>query len=420
MGFGAGGSEFRPLDYVRITIFGLAMTALWSSLHSIILPLRIADFIPQSQQASYLGWLTFSGLILAILVQPIAGLISDHSGHRWGRRRPYILFGAIMTLAFLPGIGLVGSWPALFAIYYLLQASANTALGPYLAFIPDLVPADKRGQAAGVKGLLDIVGGVTFVWLVGQLMGNYSPGAESWWLWLSLGVLAAVFLGTMLATIFTVKEEAGPGVARPPLRSMLRRSFRIDVKASPDYVRFLAGRLLFVMPLTTLQVFGLFFFRDVAGAANPAAVVGNFVLYSGIAMLATVYLAGRLSDRFGRRPVGLISGIIGALGIGLLFFLDRSSLVFIAAAVLMGVGFGGLMSSNWALAVDLVPKDEAGKYIGLTNLATAGGSALARLHGPMIDFFNARNFGLGYTVMLMSSFIAIITSSALLWGIKKR
>jgi Na+/melibiose symporter-like transporter len=420
MGFSAGGSEFRPLDYVRITIFGLAMTALWSSLHSIILPLRIADYIPQTQQATYLGWLTFSGLLLAILIQPIAGLISDHSGYRWGRRRPYILFGAILTLAFLPGIGLVGSWPALFAIYYLLQASANTALGPYLAFIPDLVPKENRGQAAGVKGLLDIVGGVVFVWLVGQLMGNYSLGAESRWLWLSLGVLAAVFLGTMLATIFTVKEEAGPGGTRPALRSMLRSSFRIDVKASPGYVPFLVCRLLFVMPLTTLQVFGLFFFRDVAGVVNPAAVVGNFILYAGIAMLATVYLAGRLSDRFGRRPIGLTSGIIGALGIGLLFFLDRSSLVLPAAAVLMGVGFGGLTSSNWALAVDVVPKDEAGKYIGLTNLATAGGSALARLHGPMIDFFNARSFGLGYTAMLLSSFSSIIVSSALLWRIKKR
>ena len=90
------------------------------------------------------------------------------------------------------------------------------------------------------------------------------------------------------------------------------------------------------------------------------------------------------------------------------------------AAVLMGIGFGGLTSSNWALAVDVVPKDEAGKYIGLTNLATAGGSALARLHGPMIDFFNARSFGLGYTAMLLSSLSSIIVSSALLWRVKKR
>jgi MFS family permease len=86
----------------------------------------------------------------------------------------------------------------------------------------------------------------------------------------------------------------------------------------------------------------------------------------------------------------------------------------------MGIGFGGLMSSNWALAVDVVPKDEAGKYMGLTNLASAGGSALARLQGPMIDFLNARRFGLGYTAMLLASFISLIVSSVLLWGIKKR
>ena len=87
---------------------------------------------------------------------------------------------------------------------------------------------------------------------------------------------------------------------------------------------------------------------------------------------------------------------------------------------LMGIGFGGLMSSNWALAVDLVPKSEAGKYIGLTNLATAGGSALARLNGPMIDFFNARSPGSGYSAMLLTAFISLIASSALLWRIKKR
>lgn len=102
IGTGASPKEFRLIDYARITIFGLAMTALWSSLHSIILPLRIADFIATGKQATYLGLLTVTGLILAIVVQPIAGAISDRSGFRLGRRRPYILIGAIATLAFLP------------------------------------------------------------------------------------------------------------------------------------------------------------------------------------------------------------------------------------------------------------------------------------------------------------------------------
>jgi len=136
-------------------------------------------------------------------------------------------------------------------------------------------------------------------------------------------------------------------------------------------------------------------------------------------MLATTYLAGRLSDRLGRRPVALISGIIGTAGIGLLFFFHSYHLMLLAS-VLMGIGFGGLMSSNWALAVDLVPKEKAGQYIGLTNLATAGGSALARLNGPMIDFFNIRSPGSGYSAMLLAAVISLIASSILLRGIKKR
>ncbi|MBE9513126.1 MAG: MFS transporter [Chloroflexi bacterium] len=416
---GGKAKEFRRVDYVKITIFGLAMTALWSSLHSIILPLRIADFFPAGQQATYLGLLTVTGLLLAIVVQPIAGAMSDRSGLKWGRRRPYILIGAILTLSFLPGIGLAKGWPILFATYYLLQISANTALGPYLAFIPDLVPGGKRGLASGIKGLLEILGAGISIWLIGNLMGNYATSEGGRWLWLSLGTLAAVFLGTMLATVLMVKEQPGAGGPKLPLLSTLSKTFRIDVKANPDFIRFVLSRLFFIIPLTAFQAFGLYFFRDYLAVANPAATMGNFTLVSSLCMLGMVYPAGFLSDKFGRRPIGLTSGLISAIGIGLLFFF-RSYQFILTSAILMGIGFAGLMSSNWALAVDVVPKDEAGKYIGLTNLASAGGSALARLQGPMIDFFNARRFGLGYTAMLLASLTSLIVSSALLWGIKKR
>lgn len=410
--------KFRPFDYAKITIFGLAMTALWSSLHSIILPLRIADFIPVGQQATYLGLMTVTGLVLAIIVQPVAGVLSDNSRSKWGRRRPYILGGAILTLSFLPGIGLVGTLIGLFVIYYLLQVSANIALGPYLTLFPDLVPEEKRGRASGVKGMLELAGAGIAIWIVGRLMGNYFPGEGSRWLWLSLGILGAIFLGTMLATVFMVKEQPGAGGENPPFITMLRRAFRIDFKANPDYLKFVLSRLFFVIPLTAFQAFGLFFFRDYLGVANPAAVMGEFALVLSLCMVAVVYPAGYLSDRFGRRIIGFASGLIGILGIGLLFFFHSYQSIVISA-VLMGIGFGGLMSTNWALAADIIPKKEAGKYIGLTNLASAGGSALARLNGPMIDFFNARQFGSGYFAMLSSSLASLIVSSVLLLRIKK-
>ena len=76
------------------------------------------------------------------------------------------------------------------------------------------------------------------------------------------------------------------------------------------------------------------------------------------------------------------------------------------------------MSTNWALATDLVPEGEEARYLGLTNIATAGGAALARLIGPVIDFFNASSPNLGYSVMLGACFIYFIIGSAMLLKVK--
>ncbi|NIM04501.1 MAG: hypothetical protein GTN65_02525 [Armatimonadetes bacterium] len=78
------------------------------------------------------------------------------------------------------------------------------------------------------------------------------------------------------------------------------------------------------------------------------------------------------------------------------------------------------MSSNWALATDLVPGGEEARYLGLTNLATAGGAALARLIGPVIDYFNRFAAGLGYQVMLGACFTYFIVGALLLLLIKER
>ena len=410
---------FRRIDYVKITIFGFALAALWNSLHSIVLPLRLLDFVAESQKNTYLGLLTFTGLMLAMAVQPVAGAISDRSGFSWGRRRPYILLGTIAAIVFLPGISLFGSYAAIFIIYCLLQVSSNTAQGPYQAFIPDLVPEGKRGLASGVKSLLEIVGGIALVRLIGYFMSQYTTGEGRFWLWLVLGALGIVLLGAMVATVLTVKERPGSGRSQlPPLRT-LYKSFRIDVKAHPDFVFFLISRLLIFMALATVQTFALYFLRDVVRVVDPAAATADLLIAAGIGMLVAVYPAGRLSDRIGRRPVVVSSGLLGAFGILVLFFSPSYGYIIFGGAIL-GIATGIFMSSNWALATDLVAKGEEARYLGLTNVATAGGAALARLIGPVIDFFNTYTPGLGYQVMLGACFIYFVVGSALLMKIKER
>lgn len=412
--------KFGRFDYVKITIYGFALAALWSSLHSIVLPLRLLDLVAEAEKNTRLGLLTFAGLLLAMMVQPIAGAVSDRSGFRWGRRRPYILIGSLIGILLLPGIGLFQSYIALFIIYCLLQMSTNTAQGPYQAFIPDLVPPDRKGLASGVKSLLEIVGGIALVRLVGYFMGNYSPDSGTFWLWLVLAVLAAVLLAAMLATVTTVKEPPGRNsAAQLPIWKVLAHSFRLDVRADRDFIIFLISRLLIFMALATIQTFALFYLKDVIGLANPATATADLLIAAGVGMLIAVYPAGRLSDRIGRRPVVISSGLLGAGGILVIFFSTSYGMVIVGGAII-GTATGAFMSSNWALATDLIPGGEGARYLGLTNLATAGGAALARLIGPVIDYFNRYGDGLGYQVMLGACFIYFVVGSLLLLLIKER
>ena len=264
---GATKKGLTSFDYIKITIFGLGLGALWNSLDSIVLQIRLLDLVAESQKNTFLGLLTFSGLILAIVIQPIAGMISDRANFRWGRRRPFILIGTIAALPFIMGVGLATTFAAVFAIYLLLQISTNVAQGPYQAFIPDMVPEEERGRAAGWKSVLEIGGSVAVVLLVGQLMGQYYAGAGVSWFWLTLGVLAIVLLATMLATVLMVKERPGSGPVNLPTAASLwhglqsglkasilpklRQTFKIDFKGNPDFVYFLLSRLLFMMAFSS-------------------------------------------------------------------------------------------------------------------------------------------------------------------------
>jgi MFS family permease len=86
---------------------------------------------------------------------------------------------------------------------------------------------------------------------------------------------------------------------------------------------------------------------------------------------------------------------------------------------LVGISFGAFLSTNWALATDLIAKGEEARYLGLTNMATAGGAALARLIGPVIDFFNVYGANLGYQVMLLACFVYFLLGSVLVLRIRQ-
>jgi Na+/melibiose symporter-like transporter len=408
--------HFQRADYVKITIFGFAITALWQSLHTIIMPLRLLDFVAESEKNTLLGLLTMTGLLLAMVVQPVAGAISDRSRFKWGRRRPYILIGVIFSLLFIPGIGYVGSYASIFLIYCLLQIATNTAQGPYQAFIPELVPEKKHGLASGIKSLLEILGGVAFVYVSSLFMDRYSDTEETQWLWLSLGVLALVMLVAMIATLLLVREPKPVSDSRHSLLWTLGHTLK-DIRSNSDFIWFLVSRLLVFMAFAAIQKFALYFLRDVIGVSDPAEATARFSIVAVVGMLLVVYPAGYFSDKFGRRPVIMASGILGAVGIGIIAMTQEYGII-LSAAGIIGLAMGGFNSSNWAVATDLAAKGEEARYLGIANMATACGSALAGLFGPGIDYFNGYGEDLGYTFMLIACLFCFAAGALLILKVR--
>jgi len=408
---------FRPVDYVKISIFAAALSVLWPCLHSVIIPLRLLEFIPEAQKNTYLGLMTFAGSMIALFVQPVAGAISDRFSSRFGRRRPFILVGTLLALLFLPGIGLSSSFPLLLLGYCLLQVATNIAQGPFQAFIPDLVPDRRRGVASGAKSLAEILGGVAFLRLVAYFMDNYTNGGGETWLWLAIGIPGLILLAGMVTTMLIVKEQPSSFQGQPSNTKTIFGAYKIDVKENTSFIWFLVSRLFILMAMVVLQTFALYFIRDVIHHPNPGGVTADLLITVGISMLLAVYPAGQLSDILGRKPIILFSGFIGIVGILVLFF-SRTYTGTLVCGGLVGISAGAFLSTNWALATDLVPAGEEARYLGLTNMATAGAGALARLTGPVIDFFNARQYGSGYSIMLLICVLYFILGSALILPVR--
>jgi MFS family permease len=111
----------------------------------------------------------------------------------------------------------------------------------------------------------------------------------------------------------------------------------------------------------------------------------------------------------------VLAAILVAVGSTLMLFAHTPGAV-LAFGSVIGAGIGVFISANWALANDLAPTGEAGKFLGLTNLATAGAGALSRLNGPIIDALNNFRPGahLGYAALFMGAALLALASLVVL------
>lgn len=388
-------------DLVSINSYWFSLSFMWTSLHVLILPAVLLVFVSDERKNTILGLMSFAGLIIAMLVQPISGAISDRLQMRFGKRRPWIFAGTLLDLIFLTILAMAGGLPALTCGYIGLQLTSNIAHGPAQGLMHDKIPLQKMGMASGIKNLFDMSGLVVASLVLGRIFTAQDQ-------WGAYGLIMGILLLGAGITVFGVRESPAKEIEpQPSLRSL----FHVDIGSHRDYWQLIFSRLLFLIGVYGVQAFAQYFVQDTLQAENPVKLTGDLLAVIVLALIGFSLLAGYLSDRIGRKPIHWIASGLVAVGC-LLIATARSETTVLIFGSIIGAGIGLFLSANWALANDLAPAGEAGKFLGLTNLATAGSAALSRLFGPMIDAVNYLRPGeyLGYTVLFLSAAILSLVS----------
>jgi MFS family permease len=460
-------------DYISINLFWFGMNIRNTALGSIFMPYLVAIFAPEAIKNTALGAMRSAGLVIAMLVQPAAGMLSDRSTSRFGRRRPYILVGAIFDCLFLAAIALSWNYWALLISILLIQFSSNVSHGPLQGLIPDLVPEDQRSHASAVKSIMELLPIVLVGLTIAKLVG---AGHLDW----AIFATGATLLLVTLITMITIKEK--PLTKKPtspfwpPMIRVLGmlgglligglagvlggglvggliglitwplagKSSALAVgigvggavamivavvagvwagclgtlgraaRQQSSFVWWIANRLMFLAAATSLQGSIMYFVWYAFNLTNEkaASLSGTLTSVIGIFIIITAIFSGWIANWVGRRRLVWISGIVAAFGNALLLVTiwePQLAIVYVAGTII-GIATGLFMTANWALGTDLVPPDEAGRYLGISNLAGAGAGIVgAGIGGLVADAINHYYMGLGY--------FAVFAAYAVLFGL---
>jgi len=396
------------VNMLTTNTYWVGLSFMWNSLHVILLPVILLRFTPEGMKNTYLGGLTFFGLIIAMVLQPISGAISDNWHSKWGRRRPLILIGTLFDFLFLFLLGWAGGLVWVFIGYLGLQFSSNIAHGPAQGLLPDLIPEDRIGKASGIKNFMDMSGIIVDSLVVGNMLGPQNENVNA-----VLLVIMAVLAVFTAITLIWAKEKPSTGEGPKTAAPSLREQLRVDVRGNKSFFWMIAHRLLFLVGIYALQSFLFYYVQDFLQAPDAAKTTGNLTATLGVLLVITALAGGWLTDRFGSAAMTITAGVLATIGYLLLLIVHDVNLL-TWVGVLIGAGMGFFLTANWALANRLAPRAESGKFMGLTNLATAGAAALARLEGPGIDFFNNASKGAWYGYKGMFIFAAVCTVASLL------
>jgi len=342
----------------------------------VLLPLQVAA-IDDANKAANLALITGIGALVAMIASPIAGLISDRTRSRFGRRAPWLVLGALATGLALVGVGLANGVAQLVIAWAIVQLTLNLVISPLSALMPDRVPTERRGLFSTIVGLATMAGAIG-----GQAVG--AAFAQN--IGLAYLVLPGFMIIMVVLFVLFAPDSSSKGIAREKFSlKVFLSTFWVSPRKHPDFAWGFLGRFLLFAGYFAITGYQLYLLQDYIGLGDEAVgYVAMLGLASLVGMLLTTSIAGPLSDRVGRRKIFVIAASL-LMGASMIIPLVLPTLLgMILFSVICGMGFGAYMAVDGVLMSMVLPSsDSYSKDLGV-NIAATLPQTIAPFLGGMI------------------------------------
>ncbi|MBA4806630.1 MFS transporter [Brevundimonas sp.] len=393
------GASPRPVGSAFLIGYAVAYIGAFigvAPLLQVLAPLH-AGLIDGEAKGPLLSQALFWGCMAAGGGNIIGGALSDRTRSRHGRRRPWIVVGAALTVcsyAFIQRsstpLGLIGG-------LICFQLAFNVLLAPLIALFADRVPENRRSAMSAIMGM-----GYPVAAMIGSVVMAWGPQGEvARFATLAVVVLAA----TVPFALLSREDPVPPDQVRAPLSGFSLPSL-LRPFATPDFSLAWTYRFLVVTGYSLVAFYLLFYIADAIGFSNRfpgrSAEAGHSIL-TAIAVVGVVGVSSIVAmggSRITRRkPLAVAGGVLLAVAATTLATTQDWTTVVVAFAV-YGVGQGCYGAIDIALMTDVLPSEvDRGKDLGLINLAVTLPQAIA----PLIALVLLESLGLDFRSLFLAA-----------------
>lgn len=402
-----------PVSLGFILAFALAQLALFVALLGpviISMALKVTAVVGEDGAPAAQGLILGVGAFAALIANPVFGRLSDRTTSRWGRRRPWMVGGALCLALALLVIAVADNVPTLIVAWFVAQLGANAALAAYLATISDHVPPSQTATITSIGSVMQNVSILAAVFIASALTTNM----------LALFMVPAA-IGVVGVLVYAVVLPDKPLTQKPASQGAreILTTFWVSPRRHPDFAWAWVSRFLLITGSFLFTTFRFFWMKDELSLddSGAAAAVATGVLIYTIVLVIVGPLAGYLSDRTGHRKM-LVFASTALFAVGLLMLTQVDSLTgFYVAEAIQGAALGIYLGVDLALVMAVLPNpDDAAKDLGVFNIANAAPQSLAPFLGAALV---STGGGQNYTLLFVTAAVIVLVGAVTIIPVKK-